>query len=245
MSGGMKSLRCPTPFGIGLQRQAVSLMCSGLGKVRHRTHLCMYKGLCYLASNGFAPLRQYPLSLTQGNIRANLQRLDGYTGIVDHLTADILLCYRLDPGPGRTIEALTLLQHACGSTGLCEKGHAPISICKRQHDRLEVSSLRLQAFAHLQAPFLRLSRADQTVVKSERDVQAVLDTSATPKMLSAKMALLHEIHAGYSVYAWGRRVAHGPGLKVLCGHCFSGGLFGSSSRSRSSNRSSRGITSST
>ena len=89
-------------------------------EVRHKTVLCMYKGLSYVQCNGFAQLREYPLSLTQGDIAANLNKLDAYGGDLDELTADILLCYRLDPGPRRSIEALALLQHASGSTGLCE-----------------------------------------------------------------------------------------------------------------------------
>lgn len=84
-------------------------------EVRHRTMQCMYKGLCYLDCNGFAPLGQYPLSLTQGDIQANLSALDLRIGPLDVVTQIILLCYRLDPGAGRTIEAVRLLQRAPGS----------------------------------------------------------------------------------------------------------------------------------
>ena len=168
----------------------------GPWELRHHTLQCMYKSMSYLDCNGFAPLRKYPLLLTVGDVRENLRRLDEYTGDVDDLTADIRLCYRLDPGPARTIEALTLLQHSSGSTGLCEKGHAPISICKRQHPLAEVKILRLLAYAHLQAPFFKLNSADALVFKLEAQLDALMHANPEAKRFTTKMAFLSELHAG-------------------------------------------------
>ena len=113
----------------------------------------MHRGDSYVAAESFEPLERYPLRLTQGDIKANLERLDAETISLDAETQNILMCYRFSPGPLRTCEAVTLLQHAPMSTGLCEKGHAPTRLHKRQHERLEIVNLRRESHTHLHASF--------------------------------------------------------------------------------------------
>ena len=81
-------------------------------EVRNAVLSGMRRGNAYLGHEGFEPTRRLPLSLTQGDIAANLQRLAEEKDPLDEQTEHILMCWRFSPGPLRTIEALTLLAHS-------------------------------------------------------------------------------------------------------------------------------------
>ena len=115
-------------------------------ELRHIVLSCMRKGVAYLGSEAYEPLGRYPLYLMQGDVEANFVHLDALTDStqLDFQTQDILLCWRVDPGRLRTIEAITLLKHAPCSTGLCEKGHAPTRLSSRRHTQIQIDMLRLR-----------------------------------------------------------------------------------------------------
>lgn len=166
-------------------------------EVRHVALACMRTGIAYLGSEGFGQLQRYPLSLTQGDIDENLKALGEETGHLDPVTENIRLCWRLDPGPSRTSEAVELVRHAACSTGLCEKGHAPTRLHKRQHGQLEMANLRLEAHAHLHSSFYRLGQHDRQIRKLRDRYEGLLEVaSGKLPTITPKMMLLHDLHCG-------------------------------------------------
>jgi hypothetical protein len=128
-------------------------------ELRHCTMRSMMVSLSYVEEQGYSQLNRLPLSLTQGDITNNLERLrTSDVNVLDAQSRKIQICFRIDPA--RTRDAVTLLQHAAGSTGLSEKGHAPASILKKLHNHLEPKSLKLRSFVHLHAPLFKIGEAD-------------------------------------------------------------------------------------
>ena len=142
------------------------------------------------------PPRQYPLSLTQGDLDENMRTLAESGDALDPQTADILFCWTTDPGPSRTLQALELLRHASGSTMLCEKGHSPTKICARQHDQLQTPSLRVQAFAHLHVPFFRLSQHQQRLNQLQRRHDDIMADADHARRIAPKGVLMHDLFNG-------------------------------------------------
>ena len=164
--------------------------------LRHIVLLCMRKAQAYLACEAYKPLLSYPLKLTQGDIRENLAQLDAFEGRLDELTDHIRTCYRVDPGPWRTEQAVNLLRHACGSTQLCEEGHAPTKVAARNHGLYQLELLRLEGFFHLHKPLLGRTKRDKVVDALEAKYHEIARSCVAPRRLTGRQVLLHDLHVG-------------------------------------------------
>ena len=156
----------------------------------------MHIGLSYVERNAYKQLAEYPLKITQGDIHQNLEELQSFAGQVDSQTANILRCM-VDPGVGRTLEAMRFLRQAPGSIALNEKGHAPGAILKRQHKSLEADRFLERAFVHLHAPLFKASKEELKVSQLQERYQAILaGTAAGSKKLSGKMVFFSDLFSG-------------------------------------------------
>jgi len=163
--------------------------------LRHCTLNTMHIGMSYVECNAFTQLTVYPLKLTQGDVRENLRELGDFVGELDTQTRNVLKCVT-DPGVGRTSEALTLLKHVACSTGLAEKGHAPGSILRRDHAKLEARLFGERAFVHLHTPLFKSSPEELKVQRMREKYDAIVDGRTSQPKLSGKMMFLSDLCSG-------------------------------------------------
>ena len=164
--------------------------------LRGRVLSCMHAGLAYVDKEAWAPLRALPLSLTQGDVEANLDALQAAAAPFDSQTMRILCCDQHAPGRAATLEALALLRHAPCSNQLTEKAHAPGSILSRDHARLEPFNFMTRAYVHLHASFFRDTGDERKLRNLQEEYSSLLSGSACRRQLSAKMMFLSDLVQG-------------------------------------------------
>jgi hypothetical protein len=149
--------------------------------------------MAYLHQHAFEQLSSYPLCLTQGDIRANLDALQTHVGQLDFTTAKIKQCMVGGIVPvGVLVRSLTLLLQTAASTQLVEKGHAGGAIQVRQHRLQGPESLAARCFMHDAKALLSVSKdqiledrlqANVDALDLHSGAQAVLGRSAFCKEL--------------------------------------------------------------
>ena len=105
----------------------------------------------------------------------NLEQLLHSAGPLDTQSSHIYLCFRSDPGYASTAEALDLLKNGACSTALTETRHAPSSILRRGHGKLEAAMLSERAYFHLPAPGFELNKAELVLRGLRLTYDAMID----------------------------------------------------------------------
>lgn len=126
-------------------------------QLRDDTVSSMRVAIAYVDRNLYAPLRQYPLSLTQGDISANLKEFAAQDPAnLDLVSKKIHCCMQFVPA--QVYHALRLLADTAWGISLVEKGHAAGAFVKRHHRTLGQAQLELRAFVNDARPLFRLGR---------------------------------------------------------------------------------------
>jgi hypothetical protein len=154
--------------------------------LRSFTLQAMHVSLAYLDLNAYAQLREYPLSLTQGNVDLNVDALArAETEITDFTVSKIQYCCIVMPA--KTRRSLRLLQDVACSTALVEKGHAAGAVVKRFHQSLGPASLRARALVSEARPLFRVSAAEQRSNKLRTEWQSLLSKAKCVRFSAANL----------------------------------------------------------
>jgi hypothetical protein len=105
----------------------------------------MHTSLAYVEENALGQIKRLPLSLTQGDVNANVEEFaaNPLPASADTNARKKCLCAKLDAP--MVVRQLLLLLDAPMSTQLCEKSHAAGATLKRFHQRLGPETAQLRS----------------------------------------------------------------------------------------------------
>jgi hypothetical protein len=127
---------------------------------------CVSVSAAYLERECYDKLREYPFSMTQGNIDDNVRALLDTHSDLPPLATKMQFCARM--APRQTCKALVLLRDAPCSIGIVEKGHRFGAVTLNSHTGFGVDQLTLRGFLGESLVLLRPSQEQQQVDKLQR-----------------------------------------------------------------------------
>jgi hypothetical protein len=161
--------------------------------LKHTVFRSVHTSMAYLHQHAFEQLESFPLSLTQGDVRANLDALQTHVGQLDFTTAKIKQCMVGGIVPvGVIVRSLTLLLQTAASTQLVEKGHAGGAIQVRQHRLQGPESLAARCFMHDAKALLSASKDQILEDRLQANVDA-LDLQSNAEAVKGRSAFCREL----------------------------------------------------
>ena len=163
-------------------------------QAKHDVLMSCRTSLAYFHKEAVADLSRFPLSLTQGCIRANVAKLAASPEPPPTpLGAKLHCCARLFEQD--TVDALTLLLEAPCSIGLVEKGHAAGALIRRSHLSIGPTMLRSRAFLGECRVLLRPSMAEKSLEEHTSKFLCSLDRSRKVRYTPQNAYCSHAIDA--------------------------------------------------
>lgn len=178
--------------------------------LRHDVISSMATALSYLQHHGDAPLSSYPLSLTQGDIDDNLQRLFAVAlgDLTDYTTEHIHFCVSFEPWG--TKQSLLLWRDIVCFVGLVEKGHVAGAVTKSFHNNLGPEMLRVRAFLVQCRPLFRKSREALRIEGLRAEWERLLEHSSVSRFSARNLfvsTMIASVAASCGVSGSNRREA--------------------------------------